>query len=472
MSSSNSGQTLGQALRRLAAAAAPGTQLPSVRELVAQHRVSPVTVHRVLHALSLEGILMTRPGAGTFVASHPAPRREGRFDWQAISLGPQRVDATSLAPLASAPAGALALSCGYLDAQLQPLSLLATAMARAARRPGTWSRLRPEGIEALRAWFAREIGGGARESDVVIVSGGQAALTLAFRALSTPGAPIVFEAPTYLGALAAARAAGLVPVPVPCDSEGVLPDALERVLAATKARLVYCQPTYANPTGVSLAADRRARVLAALASADAFLIEDDSFRALSLEGVPPRPLFADALDGHVVYIHSLTKSVAPGLRVAAICARGAAVSRLRSIRELDDFFVAGALQEAALELVTSSSWPRHLASTRRALRERRDALIEALNGLPLASPISVPKGGFHVWLRLHQDLDDVRVAERAQAVGVVVSSGTAWFPAEAPGPYLRVSFGGADVGVLREGATRLKGVIGRKAPGHRGGSKR
>jgi hypothetical protein len=90
------------------------------------------------------------------------------------------------------------------------------------------------------------IAGGVTERDVVIVSGGQAALTLAFRALSTPGAPIVFEAPTYLGALAAASAARLVPVPVPCDAEGVLPDALERVLTATKARLIYCQPTYAN----------------------------------------------------------------------------------------------------------------------------------------------------------------------------------------------------------------------------------
>ncbi|AKV04483.1 Transcriptional regulator, GntR family domain / Aspartate aminotransferase [Labilithrix luteola] len=460
METGNSREKLGQALRRLVASSAAGSQLPPVRELVAQHRVSPVTVHRVLQQLSVEGLVVARPGAGTFVAARPVRGGSGHFEWQALALGSQDVPANALAALAvTTSSGATLLSSGYLDPALQPLSLLAGAAARAARRPGTWSRLPAEGLEGLRAWFAHESGGGFRESDVTIVSGGQAALTLAFRALSRPNDPVVFEAPTYLGALATAKAARLAPVPVPCDGEGILPDALARILTKTGARLVYCQPTFANPTGISFSVERRARVLDVVARANAFLIEDDSFRTLALDGLPPRPLAVDDVDGHVVYIRSLTKSTAPGLRVAALVARGAALTRLRSMRELDDFFVSGVLQETALELVTSASWSRHLASVRRTLRERRDALAGAVGELPLAAPVCLPKGGLHLWLRLREGLDDLALAARARSEGIIVSPGSPWFPAEAPGPYLRLSYAAADASVLVRGAAKLKAVI-------------
>src|SRR6185312_15502211 len=104
--------------------------------------------------------------------------------------------------------------------------------------------------------------------------------------------------------------------------------------------------------------------LSAVSAADAFLIEDDYARDLTIDGDAPPPLAADDPDGHIVYLRSLTKSAAPGLRVAAIGARGPAGARLRSARLLDDFFVAGPLQQATLEFVTAPAWTRH----RRALR--------------------------------------------------------------------------------------------------------
>ena len=220
-----------------------------------------------------------------------------------------------------------------------------------------------EGSHGLRAHFARAVG--ASVGDVLICSGGQAALAACLRGLAAPGAPVVFESPTYLGALTAARAQGLVPVPAPADADGVRPDLLADALAASGARLVYLQPLFANPHGATLARERRAAVLEAVRAAGAFVIEDDAFRDLAFGGDVPPPLFADDPDGHVVHVRSLTKPSAPGLRIAALIARGPAAARLRAARIVEDLFVSGPLQEAALELVGTPGWRAHLRRLRR-----------------------------------------------------------------------------------------------------------
>jgi DNA-binding transcriptional MocR family regulator len=444
-------------LRAKAAARSPGERLPSVRELMARHRASPVTVQRAVATLAAEGLVEPRPGRGTFVAPRPQAQAAPDLSWQAVALGAGAVEADALHELlAVPPPGAIPLSSGYLSLDLQPLALVGAALARAARRPGAWERGAVEGREELRGWFAREAGGSLRAHDVVVCSGGQPALATAFRALAAPGDPVLVEAPTYLGAIVAARAAGLRVVPVPSDADGVRPDLLAEAFARTRARLVYCQPLYANPHGSVLAADRRAAVLDAVAGAGAFLLEDDWARDLSTEADPPPPLAAEDPDGHVVYVRSLTKSAAPGLRVAGIGARGAAGARLRAARIVDDFFVSGPLQEAALEVVFAPGWRRHRRRLRGELRTRRDALAAALRRhLPALAPNTLPAGGLHLWVTLPEGTDDVALANAAAAEGVVVFPGRPWFPADAPGPFLRLTFAAAPPDALDEGVRRL-----------------
>src|SRR6185503_2231691 len=165
-------------------------------------------------------------------------------------------------------------------------------------------------------------------------------------------------------------------------------------------------------------------------------------------------------DGHVVYLRSLTKSAAPGLRIAAVGARGAAGARLRAVRLVDDLFVSGPLQEAALDLVTSPAWRRHLRRLRAALRERRDALAGAVErNVPDLRVTGLPAGGLHLWAALPDDVDDVAAAAAAAARGVVVYPGRPWFPADPPGPFLRLTFAAAPPEALDEGARRLAVAI-------------
>jgi DNA-binding transcriptional MocR family regulator len=362
--------------------------------------------------------------------------------------------------LAVPRAGAVPLTSGYLSEDLQPLGTLSAAMGRAARRPGAWGRVPVEGSEQLRAWFAREAGGGFGAHDTVIASGGQAALSAAFRALAAPGSPVLFESPTYVGALASARAAGLVPVPVPTDAGGVRPELLEEAFASTGSRLFYCQPLYANPHGAVLAPDRREAVMEAARGAGAFVIEDDWARDFALEGGPPPTLASGDPDGHVVYVRSLTKILAPGMRIAALCARGPAGARLKAARLVNDLFVAGPLQEAALDVLSSPAWEKHRRRLRRELRVRRDALLSAVRErLPGVGIPAVPAGGLHLWVELPEGADDALVAAEAGRAGAVVSPGRPWFPAEPTGPFLRLSYVGASPEGLARGVGILKGVL-------------
>lgn len=173
--------------------------------------------------------------------------------------------------------------------------------------------------------------------------------------------------------------------------------------------------------------------------------------------MPAPPLAAEDPDGVVVHIRSLTKSSAPSLRVAALTARGPALERLRAVHAVDSLFVPRPLQETALELVGSSAWARHLRALAAALRDRRAALLSALAArLPALLPTRPPQGGYHLWLRLPEGVDERAVAAAALRLGVAVTPGAAYFAAEPPAPHLRLSYVSTPgTAQLEEGVQRL-----------------
>lgn len=461
---------LAEQLRRELDRYSPGGKLPSSRTLVERFRVSPVTVSRALARLAAEGLVVTRPGAGAFRAGpRAATPPAGDTSWQEVALSadaagdvvPRTVDASGvMVSLPAPPPGVLELSGGYPHPCLQPEQAMAAALARAGRRPGAWGRPPLEGLPELREWFARGIGGSVTAAEVLIASGGQSALATALRALAPPGAPVLVESPTYPGMLDLARAAGLRPVPVPVDADGVRPDLLADAFRATGARVFVCQPLFQNPTGAVLAPDRRAEVLRIARASGAFVIEDDFVRRLAHADAPglPRPLAADDPDGVVVHVGSLTKATSPSFRVAALAARGPVLERLRAIQVVDSFFVPRPLQEAALELVGSPAWPRHLRSLSAELAVRREAMTGALGLLlpELALP-HVPFGGYHLWLRLPEGVTESALTAAALRAGISVTPGRPYFSAEPPAAHLRLSFAAvASTGEITEGVRRLR----------------
>jgi DNA-binding transcriptional MocR family regulator len=262
----------------------------------------------------------------------------------------------------------------------------------------------------------------------------------------------------------------LRPVPVPVDPDGVKPELLADAFRATGARVFVCQPLFQNPTGAVLAPERRGEVLRIAREAGAFVVEDDFVRRLvhADAGELPRPLAAEDADGVVVHVCSLTKATSPSFRVCALVARGPVLERLRAIQVVDTFFVPRPLQEAALELVGSAAWPRHLRSISADLKTRRDTMTTALGlHLPELTLPHVPSGGYHLWLRLPDGSGgssqafgsgrEAALTAAALRAGVAITPGRPYFSAEPPAGHVRLSFAAvAGVGEIAEGVRRLR----------------
>ncbi|MGV9712213.1 aminotransferase-like domain-containing protein [Gordonia sp. NPDC003424] len=450
--SDDSSSRIARHLRSLAAAADAGAKLPSTRVLAEQFGAGPVTVQRALAQLVAEGIVETRSGSGTFVRKRNVFAAPVDVSWQTATLGPERSGTPVIgSSMRQIPHDTIAMHSGYPDADLMPLREVRSAFARMAKRDDAFIRPPTAGLPDLRRWFVDDLGSdGWRDTDAVIASGGQAALAATFRALTTPGDAVVMESPTYWGAIAAARQAGLVIVPVPRTDGAPSASDLDDAFATSGARLAYVQPTFANPTGDVWTPAQREAVLAVVRDHRAFVVEDDWAHDFAMDGPAPSPLVCADSGGHVIYIRSLTKSLSLSVRVAVLIARGPARARIENALTVSDMYVAPVLQAVALDVVSRPAWHTHLARLRRALQARRDALVGALGaGAPMIEVGAVPRGGLNIWAALPAHgadgtpTDPDAVAARALAAGLAVAPGSEWFPAEATGPFVRLNFAAA-----------------------------
>jgi DNA-binding transcriptional MocR family regulator len=453
-------------LRGWISAAPPGARLPATRALVAQHKASPVTVQKALRDLTAQGLIESRPGVGTFVRA-VRTARPADYGWQTAALrSPHTRGQVIATALRSVPNDVIALHSGYPDRELLPERLVRAALTRAARGDAALARPPAAGLPGLQSWFAHELGAASpvgvvppAPSDVIVLPGSQSGLSSVFRALVSSGQPLLMESPTYWGAIAAAAQAGVRVVPVPTGASGPDPDDLARAFTESGARLFYAQPNFANPTGAQWPAERVARILAVVREHGAFLVEDDWAHDFGISS-EARPVAAHDDAGHVVYLRSLTKSVSPALRVAAVIARGPARERILADRGAESMYVSGLLQAAALDVVTQPAWQTHLRGVRDQLRARRDLLVNALREhAPQAHIEHVPAGGLNLWARLPDGTDHERLAHECERAGVVIAPGVEWFPAEPTGPFLRLNYAGPNPGAFPEAARILGAVL-------------
>lgn len=440
--------------------------MPSNRALTGQYGASPVTVQKAMRQLAVLGLVESRPGVGTFVR---AVRAVGPVDygWQTAALGapPTRTSALSSTQRTGSP-DAIGLHSGYPAVEMLPERLVRQALARAARTEIALTRAPAAGIPDLRAWFAAELAASAPAGvvpatgrDALIISGSQSGLSSIFRAVVGHGRPLLIESPTYWGAMLAAEQAGVVLVPVPSGPRGPDPDDVERAFAQTGARAFYAQPNFANPSGAQWPVETSRAVLETVRRRGAFLIEDDWAHDLAIDS-DPRPIAAFDDDGHVVYLRSLTKSVSPSLRVAAVIARGPARERILADRAAESMYVSGLLQAAAHDVVTQPGWRTHLRGFREQLRARRDLMVSSLEKhAPLATLETIPVGGLNLWARLPDAVDVAQVVRECELRGLIVAPGREWFPAEPSGPFVRLNYASADPSRFAEAAGILGAVL-------------
>ncbi len=449
----------------------PGDPLPGSRALAEALGVHRNTVLAAFRELTAEGWIASEQARGTFVSHtlpEPTPRRTGG----ALRTGVPPRTAFDLAagpephvPLTRKP-GTLALPGGVPDVRLVPAAALARAYRRALLRAGQGNlgygdpRGLPEVRAALSAMLAATRGLACGPDDLVVTRGSQMALYLVARALLRPGDVVAVEDPGYRPAWEALRLAGARLVPLPVDARGLVTDRLAELLAQGPVRALYTTPHHHYPTTVTLAAGRRLELLALARAHRLAIIEDDYDHEFHYEGRPVLPLAsADAL-GSVVYIGTLSKVLAPGLRLGYLVAPPPLLERVTAVRSFVDLNGDRVLEAAVAELLESGEVGRHIRRARRLYLARRDAfavtLRERLGDILEFTP---PSGGMALWCRV-RGVDPVAWARAGQARGVVFQVGRQFAFDGRAIPFVRLGFAGLDERGLAEAAARMHAALG------------
>ncbi|NKE59935.1 PLP-dependent aminotransferase family protein [Lentzea sp. PSKA42] len=316
-----------------------------------------------------------------------------------------------------------------------------------------------EGNPALRSLVsARLTGRGLPTSDVLITTGSQQALSLVATALLEPGAVVAVEEPTYLAALQCFQMAGARIVPVASDADGLDPASLRSVVAAEKPGLLYLVPTFANPTGRTLSASRRAEIAEIAAEHDLWIVEDDPYGELRYRGSAVAPLAS--ISDRTIYLGSFSKVGAPGMRLGWLRAPADLLRTLVIVKQAADLHTSTVDQAAAAAYLTHNDLDAHVSRLCVEYGARRDAMIAALPlTVPDGTTWSDPDGGMFVWLRLPGSADSAELLKEALRHDVAFVPGAPFFATMPDHATFRMSFTTNTPEEIAEGMARLAKVL-------------
>jgi GntR family transcriptional regulator/MocR family aminotransferase len=446
-----------------------GERLPGTRALSRVLDVHRNTVAAAYAELAAEGWIEPAPGRGTFVSGE-IPSRLPRRPSAPEPARPARSAGYDLAPAPPPPRprlpskGFIDLESGIPDLRLVPVADLARAYRRALRRPGILGYGEPRGQPRLRAAIGAMLRS-TRSLDpdperLLITRGAQLAFSVAARALVRPGDVVAVEELGYSAAWEAFRAAGARLVPIPLDAGGLRVDALEALARRERVRAVYLTPHHQCPTTVTLPAGRRLALLRLAAAERIALVEDDYDCEFHYDGRPVVPLAASDPAGVVVYVGTLSKVLAPGLRLGYVHAPPEAIACMAEHRRYLDRQGDGALELAIAELLEDGEIPQHVWRMRRIYAARRDALAAALRReLGGVVDFTVPPGGMALWCNVSEDLDLDRWADQSAAAGVPFELGRLFSFDGSAVSALRLGFAAEAEKDLREGVRRIAAAL-------------
>ena len=446
-----------------------GQRLPSTRGLAAELRVSRIPVLNAFEQLLAEGYVESRVGSGTFVAGSlpggpPASARRPASG-AAPRPRPRRV---ARLPIRRQPEpwlggwGAFRVSQPALDEF--PLRVWSRLLARHARdqRRRLLSYGDPLGHRPFRevlASYLRTARSVRCEADqVMVVSGSQQALAIAARVLLEPGSPVWVEEPGYAGAWDALRMAGARLVPVPVDGEGL--DVRAGLGLSPRARAAYVTPSHQYPLGSTLSATRRFQLLEWAARAGAWVIEDDYDSEYRYESQPICSLQGLDRAARVIYVGTLSKVLFPALRIGYLVLPPDLVARFALVREAGDLFPPTLPQAALADFIGEGHFARHLRRMRALYRERRTALVDALEQ-EAGDALRVVGGeaGLHLVATLPKGRADRPASLRAAGEGLWTMPLSSCYLQDASLRGFVLGFGGTSAAAMRPAVRALRRVL-------------
>ena len=358
--------------------------------------------------------------------------------------------------------GAIMLSAG---SAYPPILPDVSAEAAEAAKHGTAEAMQYGplmGLDDLRdaiAGFVAEDGVRVSRDEILVCNGAKHATELACRVFADPGDKVVVSAPTYMTTLQMFRNQGVDLIGIPLDGDGMQVDLLERRLETMAAngetlpKLLFDVPDFHNPTGVTLSLERRKKLIDLAKRFGFVILEDDPYRRLRFEGDPVPPIKSMDDAGVVIAIGTVSKILAPGLRVGWAIAPPEIAKRMAL--QKSDGGSSPFNQRIVASLMRSNKLALHVDEVSGHMAAHRDVLVAALRREIPDAKIRSPEGGYFMWVELPEHVSAEAVAAKGIEHGVEVSPGRVCFPEADPGHFLRMAYSYNSPDVLEDGARRL-----------------
>jgi DNA-binding transcriptional MocR family regulator len=466
-----------------------GDRLPANREFAKALGVNRNTITTAYAELAADGLITSRVGSGTYISRIPAPPLASAvkeqappspMPWGSLLAVQRRENWLQEISSFETRRDVIPLALALPSADLFPLDDFRRCVDRVLRGQGRilLQLGTTSGYAPLQEYIAGQLalsGVTVSPDEVLITNGCQQSLDLIRQILVEPGEEVVLENPTYPGALSVFCGAGSKYISVPVVKNGLDLSVLEDVLSQRRPKLIYVVPSFQNPTGVTMDGASRRRLIELAARYRVPIVEDDIYRELRYDGAEVPPLKALDEHGLVVYISSFSKVGFPGLRVGWIAAARIVVDHLNRAKQRSDLHASLLAQAAVHEFARRGLLTKHVKRVKKAYRQRRDAMLEALEKhFPKEASWSNPEGGMSVWVRLPESLGSGQLLHQAVEGGVTFVSGEHFYATSPLQNMMRLSFTMASPQAIEEAVKRLGTIIKarlqkvrrQRAPGH------
>ncbi|MEC0383606.1 PLP-dependent aminotransferase family protein [Bacillus velezensis] len=439
-----------------------GSKIPSQRTLAKHFEVNRSTVITALEELTADGLIEGRMGKGTVVTNNTWTllAKNSAPDWdQYVTSGIQQPSQKIVQEINKSESNSdlIQLSKGELSHEIFPLAAMKKMMGKVSQNIEAFGYEEPKGYLPLRealSGYLRTIGIQASSSSILIISGALQALQLISMGLLQRGSTVYLDQPSYLYSLHVFQSAGMKLTGVPMDNDGLLPEHIHMARGERGRAILYTNPCFHNPTGILMSKKRREEILAASENAQLPIIEDDIYRELWIDEIPPDPIKTIDKNGHVLYIGSLSKTLSPGLRIGWIVGPEPVIERLSDIKMQTDYGSSSLSQRVAAEWFISGEYQQHLEQVRSQLKVRRQLVMSLLEtNLKNVAAWNMPKGGFFVWVKILPPLSMKLLYTKALTKGILLNLGSIY--AQEKGNYIRLSYAYASLEDLQKGIYEL-----------------
>ncbi|WP_446899825.1 PLP-dependent aminotransferase family protein [Clostridium sp. LBM24168] len=442
-----------------------GTKLPTQREFAKKFNVNRSTVVEAFDELKSEGLIEGMGSRGTIVVNNiwsllTSIKRPDWDNYIKYGIHKPNLHTIQIINKLEFENGIIRIGTGELSPELFPHDTMKEVLNGISDKIYSLGYEEPKGSSCLRsiiAEYVKKFGINVSPESILIVSGSLQALQLISAGILQKGSTVMVEKPSYLKSLHIFQSLQINLKGIPMDNSGIKIEKLADSIGRNTA-LLYSIPTYHNPTGIVMTLSRRVKLMDGCMRNRLPIIEDDAYRELWLDEVPPPPLKSMDTNGTVLYMGTVSKSLAPGFRIGWIIGPEPVIERLGDIKMQEDYGASSLSQIAVSEWISSGLYEKYVETLRKNIRERRDAALYMLDKyFHDIATWTKPSGGFYIWMKINSEISMDKLFSSAYRQGILINPGSIYDFSK--NSFIRISYSYASYSQMNFALEKLSSIV-------------